>query len=419
MTPTIDCGLQLRVLVLTACVAAVHGTFNFLIHGDWGWVSSNQTLVAQQMGVFGSQIDAKFVVALGDNFYESGVHNTTDATWSKAFHDVYTAASLQVPWYPILGNHDYRDNVQAQIDRTYEKGETLWNFPALYYVKQYRLSDGGIMSILYIDTQLLDPNHDDTQVIFENPDWEQARQDELDWIDRTLAEESKVARWLIVAGHYPIYSVGVNCDNKILAANLMPLLQKYNVHMYLAGHDHNHQYISMKDGIRYVVSGQSAGRGPFGPEGYKFMGISNSSDYIQNYFSECGFAYAEVDSYNFKTTFVNSHGEVKFTGLMANPFPNALSSSGKDENQLDSTLPTSGSSQISVGTAIILPTVLGTIILFLIVHRNSGPVQSAIQWIRGTRDSNVKLSIDDSVRSSHGLTNDLDTSIQDRTRSRV
>ena len=47
----------------------------------------------------------QFVLALGDNFYVDGVANTTDRLWDTAFHDVYSASSLNIPWYPILGNH--------------------------------------------------------------------------------------------------------------------------------------------------------------------------------------------------------------------------------------------------------------------------------------------------------------------------
>jgi hypothetical protein len=40
-------------------------TFNFLMHGDWGWIGANQTLVADQMGIYGEVLDAEFVIALG------------------------------------------------------------------------------------------------------------------------------------------------------------------------------------------------------------------------------------------------------------------------------------------------------------------------------------------------------------------
>ena len=51
--------------------------------------------------------------------------------------------------------------------------------------------------------------------------------------------------WLLVAGHYPIYSVGEHGDTSELKSYLQPLLQKYNVHAYFCGHDH-------LSGINYV-----------------------------------------------------------------------------------------------------------------------------------------------------------------------
>lgn len=71
------------VLVLTVQTGQASDTFNFLIHGDWGYPDrhilidlflhsyghrsrlENQTLVARQMGVVGEIIDAEFVIALG------------------------------------------------------------------------------------------------------------------------------------------------------------------------------------------------------------------------------------------------------------------------------------------------------------------------------------------------------------------
>ena len=46
---------------------SMDNSFNFLMHGDWGWNSFNQTLTAYEMGVYGWLVDAEFVIALGDN----------------------------------------------------------------------------------------------------------------------------------------------------------------------------------------------------------------------------------------------------------------------------------------------------------------------------------------------------------------
>lgn len=44
-------------------------TLNFLFFGDWGYSGHNQTLVAQEMGYWSGNHSAKFLIALGDNFY--------------------------------------------------------------------------------------------------------------------------------------------------------------------------------------------------------------------------------------------------------------------------------------------------------------------------------------------------------------
>jgi hypothetical protein len=44
--------------------------------------------------------------------------------------------------------------------------------------------------------------------------------------------------WIVMAGHYPIYSSGEHGDNDDLISALQPLLGKYKVHMYYCGHDH-------------------------------------------------------------------------------------------------------------------------------------------------------------------------------------
>ena len=116
-------------------------------------------------------------------------------------HALTNILLLKVPWYPILGNHDYHGSIQAQVDRTNEPGETMWTMPATYFVEDYTMLDGGIISILYIDTCILDPGqHDTADVIYSDENWMQKQQEHLTWIEDTLIEKGRIATWLIVAG---------------------------------------------------------------------------------------------------------------------------------------------------------------------------------------------------------------------------
>jgi hypothetical protein len=64
--------------------------------------------------------------------------------------------SRAVPWYPVLGNHDYgfgASGVQAQIDRTdaHVRDDDLWVFPATNYSRAFRSGNVSVQ-IVFVDT---------------------------------------------------------------------------------------------------------------------------------------------------------------------------------------------------------------------------------------------------------------------------
>ena len=335
----------------------------------------------------------------------------------------------------LINIPDYHGNVQAQIDRSVETGETHWKMPAKYYAITKTLSSGHILSIINIDTAILEPDHDDTQSLLEDPNSDQNTADHLKWIDETLEEHSKFATWVIVCGHYPIYSVGVNGDNSVLLSNLYPILKFHKVHMYIAGHDHNHQYISMPDGITHVIAGNGAGRGPFGPEGYNHLGISVSTNYIENYFTASGFAYAEANEETFSTTFVDAKGNVHYTGTMSNPHTasyHAYLADQDNHNYHTHILLSGNGDNVAVDevfdfTFIMLPGIIAIAVLGLYVFQDEPVVSAFLTKVSLIKDealheltllfrsnrqhaSNIRPDLDYSTRSDVGLTSDMDRS---------
>jgi tartrate-resistant acid phosphatase type 5 len=55
------------------------------------------------MGLVGEKLSADFIISTGDNFYNDGLSGDNDTAFFKAsFTEIYTAESLQKPWY--IGN---------------------------------------------------------------------------------------------------------------------------------------------------------------------------------------------------------------------------------------------------------------------------------------------------------------------------
>jgi tartrate-resistant acid phosphatase type 5 len=51
------------------------------------------------MGSVGKELNIDFVVSTGDNFYDDGLTAVDDPAFAQSFTDIYTAQSLQKPWY--------------------------------------------------------------------------------------------------------------------------------------------------------------------------------------------------------------------------------------------------------------------------------------------------------------------------------
>lgn len=62
---------------------------------------------------------------------------------------------------------------------------------------------------------------------------------QLLWLKQRLANST--ADYLLVAGHYPVWSVSEHGPTRCLLDNLLPLLNKYRATAYFCGHDHNLQ----------------------------------------------------------------------------------------------------------------------------------------------------------------------------------
>lgn len=182
---------------------ALHlANLTFLAFGDWGLPGENQSAVAGLMASYASAFGANFVVSLGDNFYEDGVSSDIDPLWYEAYTSVYDAASLQIPWYTVLGNHDYHLNPEAQIDYYKNRRDDRWVMPSHLYSQAWQIPGSSeYLEIVFVDTDILYPGGTPQTAsggIHEVSD--QTVDAAYQELENLLS--NSVARWLIVAGHY-------------------------------------------------------------------------------------------------------------------------------------------------------------------------------------------------------------------------
>jgi len=227
---------------------------------------------------------------------------------------------IDLPWYAVLGEHDHYGNSEAQLSTCSEDGcpevPPQWNMPWYNYTIVRPGGGGTRVQLVFIDTFVLgegysgqmimksirkgqaDEGDMNTFVKYEK-ERSDAKQGQLQWLEETLRDS--IADWLIVVGHYPVYSGGEHGNSLELIRDVKPLLDKYQVDMYMCGHDHGLQHLK-EGGVDYVVSGGGSRRGKVG------LGAAKQTQYASD---ANGFAIAKMDSDRASVTLLGAFGQVR------------------------------------------------------------------------------------------------------------
>ena len=271
---------------------------HFIAIGDWGRNGEyDQLEVARQMGLWAAAHPNDFVISVGDNFYPLGVISENDPLFHYSFENIYTAHSLQCDWYPVLGNHDYGADPDAQV--RYSKVSRRWNMPARYYTKEVKLGKNGSKEkalFIMIDT---DP------MLF--PLKAQQVAEQMKWLKGVLtkADANVNIKWKIVVGHHPYYTVGpriINYDTLTIRKALDKTFEDYKVDVYLSGHDHSLQHLKPEGFTHQFISGA----------GSELTPVSSDIPYSRFQASEHGFMYFSMDAKRLNVKAVNVEGIVLY-----------------------------------------------------------------------------------------------------------
>jgi acid phosphatase len=261
-------------------------SLRFMVIGDWGAGGKIQRQVAASM-LRKAQIDkTDFIISVGDNIYPNGVKSIDDTQWKTKFEDVYVGKELEIPWYVALGNHDYRSSPDAQVE--YTKKNLHWNMPARYFTFSKTVEKTSI-DFFVLDTEGLGHSGYPKQ---------------LEWLERELSHSN--AQWKIAVGHHPIRSYGTHGEEKVMLEFVKPLFDKYGVHLYLCGHEHDLQCIkNPADKFTCIISGGGGGSRDTSYGDYSLFAANNG-----------GFCYAVATKDKLYFEWLNAKSDVIFAHVI-------------------------------------------------------------------------------------------------------
>lgn len=304
-------------------LVAPSSALDFLVMADWGgsehapYTTREELSTAGGMGKVAEAVGASFSLAVGDNMYSHGLKDVDSTRFKDTFEDVFTADSLDFPFYVIAGNHDHIGSVQAQMD--YSKKSSRWTYPDSWYTfsKDVGAEAGGsknaTIQFVMIDTVILSGSSDvldpaTGEVARElrgselpGPVDRAAAQSQMDWLEHTL--NTSKADFLVVAGHYPVWSICEHGPTSLLVDAVKPMLERHHVTAYIAGHDHcmetfvdgdidyhgmgsahendrstSHANKVPKDSLKFHTPGKSGGFGSFTVNASSFVARHHEGD---------------------------------------------------------------------------------------------------------------------------------------------
>lgn len=191
--------------------------------GDVGTGDAAERETAQLVTTAAATDPFDALILLGDNVYPDGDPTRLDATVFQPFERILQQGTAVLP---VLGNHDVQDGHAAgQVE--------MLGMPGRWYATQV-----GRALIVAVDSNVVD-----------DPGQQQ-------WLDTTLA--TTTADWVIVTMHHPAYSAGYHGSSEAVRDTWVPLFERYDVDLVLAGHDHDYQRTHPISGTTYIVSGGGA-----------------------------------------------------------------------------------------------------------------------------------------------------------------
>ncbi|MCM0589063.1 MAG: metallophosphoesterase [Gloeotrichia echinulata IR180] len=229
----------------TTAIAKKDLLLRFVSVADTGTGAKGQYDVAKAMTSYHQKNNYNLVILAGDNIYNNGEITKIKDVFERPYADLLKAG---VKFQACLGNHDIRT----------ANGDPQVKYPGFNMQGRYYTFSRGDVQFFALDTN-------------GNADWK----NQLVWLDKELSRSQ--AAWKIVFGHHPIYASGHYGSNPEFIKIFTPLFQKYNVQLYINGHEHHYERTRAINGTTYLICGAGAGNRPVGKNDWTEYSTSNLS----------------------------------------------------------------------------------------------------------------------------------------------
>ncbi len=238
--------------------------FHFVVFGDRTGGPAEGIKILAQAVEDANLLDPDLVMTVGDlvNGY-----NQTDV-WMKQMREFQdTMGKLNMPWFPVAGNHDiyWRKDAkhpEAKPPREHEESYEK-HFGPLWYWFEHK--NTGFL-ILFSD----EGHPDGRERSFSDREQQQISRTQLNWIATEL-EKMKRFQHVFVFLHHPFWwSERYPGSNWGEVHNL--LVKNGNVRAVFAGHIHQMRYDGVRDGIGYYALATTGGSLTPGME-YEYFGL--------------------------------------------------------------------------------------------------------------------------------------------------
>ena len=205
--------------------------------GDWGHAENVDLVDRINQYLISHQVDG--VMLLGDNFYPAGINPElgVDDPQFELFSD-HLARKLEMPFFVVLGNHDYMQNGQtAQI----EYKHPWWVMEEGNFFVLFPLTEKTHACVWFVDSiRFTRSNHFG--------------------LLRSIIEESPNCTWKILATHYPVITAGLYREEATVGEfreKISCLTCRFD--LVISGHEHSSQVLRDRDlgNALFLIAGAS------------------------------------------------------------------------------------------------------------------------------------------------------------------